>query len=297
MRLQILTDESAFWQSRCASAIKAAAEKQGADCVVSSRPVPLDPCDSLLVFGDCDTIPETQADVFLLSDVVPCSIEKAGRFKKIFVPPFDGSGEIDVSGGNILVTGIPVPYNSAGAFSKEAARNYLVVGKDQKIVLIAAEGMSVRETKALCAGLNLKAGGNVSVWIFSERESERKSELEKAFVKSRNVQIMTYTEKINIYIKAADMIITSPDVIALTEAFFLGVPPVIWQTEKVRAKSAALYFASNDMAYLAHSSADAAEKASTLLESAAIRERIVNSQRRYAIKDPAGMIAEALIRK
>ena len=196
----------------------------------------------------------------------------------------------------IIVTGIPVDEKFADHMDKAAARNYLAIPQQQDVFLVMSGGIGVGNAGAICDEILLRHGGGVfTVYILVGRNSDLKQTLEEKYAGNEHVRIVTFTKKVNVYMNAADVMLSKPGGLTSTEAAVAQVPLVQLLVYTACEAPNIAFFASHGLSERAEDAADAAAKAVALArdkeKAAAMRE----AQRATIAPDAADKIAERIV--
>lgn len=196
----------------------------------------------------------------------------------------------------IIVTGIPVDEKFANHMDKAAARNYLAIPQSQDVFLVMSGGIGVGNAGAICDEILLRHdGGAFTVYILVGRNSDLKQTLEEKYARNEHVRIVTFTKKVNVYMNAADVMISKPGGLTSTEAAVAQVPLVQLLVYTACEAPNIAFFASHGLSERAEDAADAAAKAVALArdkeKAAAMRE----AQRNTIAPDAADRIAERIV--
>ena len=196
----------------------------------------------------------------------------------------------------IIVTGIPVDEKFAQHMDKAAARNYLAIPQQQNVFLVMSGGIGVGNAGAICDEVLLRHdGGAFTVYILVGRNSDLKQTLEEKYAGNEHVRIVTFTKKVNVYMNAADVMISKPGGLTSTEAAVAQVPLVQLLVYTACEAPNIAFFASHGLSERAEDAADAAAKAVALArdkeKAAAMRE----AQRATIAPDAADKIAERIV--
>ena len=165
----------------------------------------------------------------------------------------------------IIVTGIPVDEKFAHHMEKAAARNYLAIPQNQDVFLIMSGGIGVGNAGAICDEILRRHSGAFTVYILVGRNSDLKQTLEEKYAGNEHVRIVTFTKKVNVYMNAADVMISKPGGLTSTEAAVAQVPLVQLLVYTACEAPNIAFFSSHGLSERAENAADAAEKAVALV--------------------------------
>ena len=195
----------------------------------------------------------------------------------------------------IIVTGIPVDEKFAHHMEKAAARNYLAIPQNQDVFLVMSGGIGVGNAGAICDEILRRHSGAFTVYILVGRNSDLKQTLDEKYAGNEHVRIVTFTKKVNVYMNAADVMISKPGGLTSTEAAVAQVPLVQLLVYTACEAPNIAFFASHGLSERAEDAADAAEKAVALVRDKARAEAMREAQRNTIASDAADKIAERIM--
>lgn len=196
----------------------------------------------------------------------------------------------------ILALGIPVRKEFSENISRTEARILLNINDDRKIILIMTGGMGVGNSVDIVSKL-LNRGFNGRIIILTGRNKPLLSKINSLFDGNSRVNSVHFTDKVHIYMKAADILITKAGGISSTEAAVSGIPIVFSLALPGCETYNARFFSQRKMAVESKSSDEAAALALKILAEANQGDAMIQAQRDninpYAARD----IAEYLVEK
>ena len=122
-----------------------------------------------------------------------------------------------------------------------------------------------------------------------------KQTLEENYAGNEHVRIVTFTKKVNVYMNAADVMISKPGGLTSTEAAVAQVPLVQLLVYTACEAPNIAFFSSHGLSERAENAADAAEKAVALVRDKARAEAMREAQRNTIAPDAADKIAERIV--
>ncbi len=186
----------------------------------------------------------------------------------------------------LYVTGLPVSARFCAPMTKREARAVLSVPEGKKIILAMTGGVGCGNAPLLCEELLKEADAETAVYVLTGRNGELKDRLDAAYRADGRVHAVPFTDKVNFYMRAADVLITKPGGITTTEAAASRVPLIhAAAIPGCETKNAAL-FESLGMSLWAKSESEAARCAALLLGDSERSERMTAAQ--AANIDPHG---------
>lgn len=126
----------------------------------------------------------------------------------------------------LFITGIPVHPKFIRHISKAEAREYLNLPGDKKIIAVMTGGAGCGKVFKLCKRLNRVLNDDHLIVVCSGRNKPLKAKLDKAFAFNSKFRILAFISDIDIYMKAADVILSKSGGLSSTEIAICNVPLV-----------------------------------------------------------------------
>ncbi len=190
----------------------------------------------------------------------------------------------------LFVTGMPVAEKFAAPMSREEARAMLGLPQDQKIYLIMTGGIGCGDAVSLCNAIRRVPDTQSLLCVLPGRNEELRSTLESEY-HGDGILTVPFTDKVAVYMHAADVLLSKAGGISSSEAAVLGVPLVhtmaIPGVETLNAE----FFARHGMSFFARNVDEAARFADRLIYDARAAERMLSAQETQLPKDGAEQIA------
>ena len=279
--------------ARYAANLRAFIETNGYDRVVCTHLYPMETLTAIRKSGDF-TVP----CYGVLTDYTCIPFLAETDLDGYFIAHEDLRAELVEKGipsDRIIVTGIPVDEKFAHHMEKAAARNYLAIPQNQDVFLIMSGGIGVGNAGAICDEILRRHSGAFTVYILVGRNSDLKQTLEEKYAGNEHVRIVTFTKKVNVYMNAADVMISKPGGLTSTEAAVAQVPLVQLLVYTACEAPNIAFFSSHGLSERAENAADAAEKAVALVRDKARAEAMRKAQRNTIAPDAADKIAERIV--
>ena len=217
----------------------------------------------------------------VISEYACPSMKGLTRYDALFAPHEFIRNELVFKGfseSRITVSGVPVPSRFSEQMGKAAARNYLVVPQKKRIYLIHCHGLSTGNVEDLCDGLLRDEGSDFSVWLLVGRDGDKRDNLLTYYAENPAVQVITYTEKVNVYMEAADVMLSKSIGIICAEGAVSSVPMVNISPVTGRDRNAD-FLSSREIAVKATGVREAVRKAKKFCENAVMSGRMKMIQR------------------
>ena len=198
--------------------------------------------------------------------------------------------DVGLPAGRLFTTGMPVARKFSLPLSKTDARAMLGLPEDKKIYLIMTGGIGCGDAVSLCDSILRVPDENSLLCVLPGRNEELRAAIESGY-QGRGVMAVPFTDKVAVYMRAADVLLSKAGGISSSEAAVLGVPLVhtmaIPGVETLNAE----FFAAHGMSYFARSTDEAARFADRLIYDTSAAARMLRAQDTCLPKDGAERIA------
>lgn len=195
----------------------------------------------------------------------------------------------------ICCDGIPVRAKFSHPIGKEAARNRLILPRQAIVYLLMTGGEGSGDALALCRELLRQEKEAFLAIVLAGRNSQLKEAVEREFSGQSAIQSVCFTEDLNLYMEAADVILSKPGGLSSTEIAALGVPLVHTMTIPGCETQNAAFFKERSMSFQADSAREAAASAWTLAHHAPLAEKMREAQRKNISADAAERIIDRAV--
>lgn len=118
----------------------------------------------------------------------------------------------------LLPFGIPVKDCFGENTDKSAARSELGLDANSPILLIMSGSMGFGGLEELAASLSAKFGKDAQIIILCGRNDKMRAQLAQTFDGNHNIILQPFTDKVSLFMDAADMVFTKPGGLSSTEA-------------------------------------------------------------------------------
>ena len=188
-----------------------------------------------------DRLQRTLATAFVSTDYCYIPFTSATHLDTYFLPHvrlLEKYNE-NAPGRNYIVSGIPTSEQKMRRVNKKEARKALSLPSGMPIALIMTGSMGFGDVCPLIAMLRKKAPTALITVLCGRNESLMQT-LQREFSTSNMVLPITYTDKVGLYLDAADVLLSKPGGLSSTEAAVKGIPLVHitplpgWEEENVR---------------------------------------------------------------
>ena len=200
----------------------------------------------------------------------------------------------------LLTFGIPVSDRFKGKTDPSEARSQLGLPDDKPIFLMMSGSMGFGGLEGMTRALYEKFGRNVRIIILCGRNESMRTHLSEVFSDIPDVILQPFTDKVSLFMDAADMVYTKPGGLTSTEAAVKNVllvhTPPIPGCETINAA----FFSSRGMSVCAGSNASPeaiAECAHALWLDKEAQQNMLRAQRENINPDSADEICGFIIEK
>lgn len=211
---------------------------------------------------------------------VPFFVET--RLDGYFIPHEDLRKEVADKGiPNELIygAGIPIGERFSSRMEKTAARDYLGIPRSKAVFMVMGGGVGCGNIIALCDELLKQDGEDYVAYILVGRNRKLKERIDRRFGDDGRIRPVTFTKKVNLYMNAADVMISKAGGLSSTEAAVANIPLVHLLVYTACEAKNADFFASHEIAVCAGSVKSAVESAWELIRDKEKAERMRAMQR------------------
>lgn len=200
----------------------------------------------------------------------------------------------------LLPYGIPVSDTFKGKTERSVARAALGLPDDKPILLLMSGSMGFGSLEEMTRALYARFDGNARVIILCGRNQSMKEHLSEVFSDQPDVILQPFTDKVNLFMDAADIVFTKPGGLTSTEAAVKNVllvhTPPIPGCETINAA----FFSSRGMSVCPGANADThaiAEAAYSLWCDREAQRHMLAAQRENAFPDSADNICRFIMER
>ena len=210
---------------------------------------------------------------------------------KYLIPDYVNYG---ISEYNLVPTGIPIKKAFHKALAKEKAKDFLGLPQNKKVVLLMCGSMGCGPVYKLGKILLEKLPENVKLVIVCGSNEKLVNKFEK-LASNENLRIVGFTNKMNIYMDACDVVMTKPGGLSSTESATKTLPMVLMNVVAGCETRNLDFFLNNEFAVSAETLEGLADEALALLADDEKTERIKALLRESFSVYSAGMIGDYVI--
>jgi processive 1,2-diacylglycerol beta-glucosyltransferase len=191
----------------------------------------------------------------------------------------------------LAAVGIPVKKEARERIGKSAARAKLGLESGMKLAVVMGGSMGGGKMTALVSELMKRIDSDTRVIVLCGHNGALKERLTMRLSHNARFRALGYTRQTALWMEAADVLLTKPGGLSITEAAAKGVPLVLTAPIPGCETHNAAYFQKRGMAKRAFLPADAAESAVELMENELACHVMRSRQKRGINTDAADEIA------
>ncbi len=222
---------------------------------------------------------------------------KESRCDKYFVPHECIKTQLANSGvdENIIeASGIPVSEKFREHTDKLSARKILNIPENKKIYLLMSGGVGCENILQLCEKLS-KDARDCSVYVITGHNNALCDKIKENFPNSNLVPVR-FTDKINLYMRAADVMISKAGGLSSTEAAVANVPLIHFNSIPGCESKNTEFFSRNNLSISAKNDEEVVSFAYLLSHNQSTAENMIKNQKRLINAYAAEQIVESVLK-
>lgn len=184
-----------------------------------------------------------------------------------------------ISEERVIVSGIPVSAKFREHLPKAAARERLGIPRNKKIYLIMTGGVGCENMRGLCDEILKSGKHDFTAYVLVGRNENLKQLLDSRYGADSRLQTVSFTKDVNLYMNAADVMISKPGGLSSTEAAVANVPLVHFRAIPGCETQNAIFFAKHGMSVCAQTEKEAVACLEKLAYDEEAAERMRSMQR------------------
>ncbi len=196
---------------------------------------------------------------------------------------------------NMCVSGIPIDPKFNLEMSKDEAKGLLGIPKNKRVIVILSGGAGCGKIVKLVKKLEKRLCDNMLMYIFVGKNTKLKEKLTERFSEDSKIRTVDFTLDVNIYLKAADVVMSKPGGLSSTEIAVSNVPFVHLKAIPGCESYNIRYFTKNGISLLGNTTKRAVDSTLKLLSDSELCNLVLNKQREHIPKRSADLIAEKII--
>lgn len=260
------------------------------DCVICTHLFPMEAMTALKKRGF--SVPAYG----VLTDYTCVPFFEETKLDGYFIPHEDLRHEMllhGMSDSHLFASGIPVSAKFSDHVEKNEARERLGIPADEEMLLVMSGGVGCGHIYEICEEITeMGHKRNFCAYILVGRNNEMKEEIDRRFGAARRIKTIPFTDEVNLYMNAADVMISKPGGLTSTEAAVAGVPLVQLLTYTGCEAKNIEFFSSRGMSLKADGLHEAVEKAFELIDDPAAVKNMIGYQHANSFADAADRIVK-----
>lgn len=196
----------------------------------------------------------------------------------------------------LLPLGIPVQRECSEEYNKDSVRKELGLNLNEKYVLVLTGSMGFGNMNSMVGEL-VKGIKDCNFIISCGRNNKMLEQLKIKYKDNKRVQELPFTRNLNLYIKAADVILTKPGGLTTTEIATIGKPFIHTMPIPGCENYNANFFQSRKMSIKCDIIEEVVENTNKLLKDGKLQKEMVENQRKYINRNASYDIANLVIKE
>ncbi|MGN1001706.1 MAG: UDP-N-acetylglucosamine 2-epimerase [Oscillospiraceae bacterium] len=197
----------------------------------------------------------------------------------------------------VIVSGIPVSARFREHLPREEARERLSIPRDKQVYLLMTGGVGCENISELCDELLHSERDDFAAYVLVGRNEELKKTLDARYAGDERLKTVSFTRQVNLYMNAADVMLSKPGGLSSTEAAVANVPLVHFRAIPGCETQNAIFFSSHGMSVWAKTKQEAVADLEELARDGERAERMRAMQRQTINPDAAGDIARHMMKQ
>ena len=181
--------------------------------------------------------------------------------------------------------------------NKDYARELLNIDQEAKIYLLMTGGVGCENMVGICDELLSALRKNDQILVMTGRNDKLKDRLDKKYNADSRMRTVAFTKKVELYMAAADVILTKPGGLSSTEAAVVNIPLVHVNAIPGCETCNAHFFSEHGMSLWAKNNYEAVRFAQLLTEDTTRSEKMRAAQRKHIYPDAAQTIVQEICGK
>ena len=195
----------------------------------------------------------------------------------------------------IFATGIPVSEKFANHTNKDEAREILGIPHDIPAILVMSGGVGCGHIVNLCREFLKKNDTDFVLRVLTGKNTAMKKEIDETFGGDGRIQTVPFTERVNLYMNASDVMISKPGGLTSTEAAVANIPLVHLLAYTGCETKNIEFFSERGISLRAGNVKDAVHCAWNLIDDKSLADSMREMQRKYIAPDAADRIVSKVI--
>lgn len=196
----------------------------------------------------------------------------------------------------LLPLGIPVQRECSEDYNKDDVRKELGLNLNEKYVLVLTGSMGFGDMNNMVGEL-VKGIDECNFIVSCGKNKKMLEQLKSKYKNNNRVQELPFTRNLNLYIKAADVVLTKPGGLTTTEIATIGKPFIHTMPIPGCENYNANFFQSRKMSIKCDIIEEVVENTKKLLNDEKLQKEMVENQRKYINRNASYDIADLVIKE
>lgn len=197
----------------------------------------------------------------------------------------------------LVPLGIPVSQRFVRKGNKEKAREELRkmdinINQDDKVYLIMSGSMGFGDIIDIAHDIFAAGDKKTRIIAITGNNKEMLFQFLKEFAGEPRVHVVGFTDKVNVFMEASDLLLTKPGGLSSTEAIVKGIPIIHTSPIPGCESENVQFFAEHHMSLCANSPDDASRLALLLMNDELLKNQMLEAQKKYRGNNSAKAIAK-----
>ncbi len=218
----------------------------------------------------------------VLTDYTTIPFYKDTDLDGYFVPTREVGEQLvkkGITGGKVIISGIPVHPKFNSRISKAEARQALEIPQRTHVLAVMTGGAGCGNVVKLCDELGKLLPADSRVIVFTGKNKKLKDKLDKKFGDIPRFTAVAFTPEVHVYLRACDAVISKAGGLSSTEIAVLNVPLIHMKAIPGLETANSGYFSSHGLSLCAKSAKKVAYLAAGVLSNERLQEIMRRRQR------------------
>lgn len=200
-------------------------------------------------------------------------------------------------GNSTFATGIPVDKVFHRNYDRQALRQAVNLNDEDPVLLIMGGGLGLGGMEDAMSQLE-KVKTDLQLLVVAGRNQELENRVRQQAEKSHHrVTVFGYTDKVQELMGAADLLISKPGALTLTEAMSMGLPMLLHQPIPGPETDNARFMSDHGMAHWLRTNESLAEAVEDLISTHGVLRHMSEAAKRHRRPDAVGNIVKQILRR
>lgn len=235
----------------------------------------------------------------VLTDYICIPFTDETHLDGYFVPNEDARQELISKGmpaEKVFSTGIPVNKAFSDHVDQMSARVQLDIPKDKKVFLVMTGGIGCENMMGLCDKLLRSLRSDGLIYVLVGKNENLKKTLDDKYRSTGQLQTISFTRQVPLYMAASDVLISKPGGLSSTEAAVANIPMVHVHAIPGCETYNAHFFSENGLSLYANNDKEAVTFANLLAYDEVEANRMRTMQRKFIPQNAAISIIKEMNR-